>query len=48
MPSFFPNDQFATNNKSNNRSNNAVVKMKELFLNIEYKLSYKSLTKKAI
>lgn len=47
-PSFSPNSQFAINNESNNRSDNAVIIIEGLFLNIRYRLLYKRLTKKAV
>ena len=47
-PSPSPNDQFATDNESDNRGNNAVATIEELFLNIEHRSSYKRLTEKAV
>lgn len=47
-PNSLSNDQFNTNNKSNDRSNNAVITIKKRFLNIEHRLSYKRLTKKIV
>lgn len=48
MPSFSPNNQFATNDKSNDKGNNDVVIIKELFLNIRYRSSYEKLIEKAV
>lgn len=48
MPSFFPNNEFATNDKIENRDNNAITIIEELFLNIRYKLLYKTLTEKMV
>lgn len=38
MPSPSFNNQFATNNKSDDGDNNTIATIKELFLNIEHKL----------
>lgn len=48
MPSPSPNSLFATNNESNDRGNDTVAMIDELFLNIGHKLSYKKLTKKVV
>lgn len=40
LNSFFPNDQFAINIKSDNEGNNAVAIIERLFLNIRYRSSY--------
>lgn len=48
MPSFSPNNQYATNDKSNDKGNNDVVIIKELFLNIKYRSSYEKLIEKTI
>lgn len=48
MPSSSLDNQFSIDNKSNNRGNNAIAIIKELFLNIRHKLSYKRLTEKVI
>ena len=48
MPSPSLDDQFATNNKSNDGGNNAVATIEELFLNIKHRSSYEKLTKKAV
>ena len=47
-PSPFPNDEFAINNESDNRDNNAVAMMKGLFMNIGHRSSYKRFTNKAL
>lgn len=47
-PSPSPNDQFATDDESNNGGNNAVAMIEELFLNIGHRSSYERLTEKAI
>lgn len=43
-----PDDQFATDNKSDNGDNNAVATIEKLFLDIRYWSFYKSLTEKTI
>lgn len=48
LTSLSPSNQFTNNVKSNNKDNNAVTTIERLFLSIEYRLSYKRLTKKAI
>lgn len=48
MPSFYFNNWFATNNENNNKENNIVTIIKELFLNIMYRLLSKKLIKKYI
>lgn len=48
MLSFSPGNQFATNNKSDDKGNNAIATIKELFLNIRHRLSYEKLTEKAV
>ncbi len=48
LTSFSPSNQFTTNIKSNDKDNNAVVIIKRLFLNFEYRLSYKKSTEKVI
>ena len=47
-PSLSPDDQFTTDDKSDDGGNNAVAMIEKLFLNIGHRLSYKRLTENAI
>ncbi|MCJ1347429.1 hypothetical protein MMC31_005654, partial [Peltigera leucophlebia] len=47
-PSPSPDDQFATDDESDDRGNNAVATIEELFLNIGHRSSYERLTEKAV
>lgn len=47
-PSPSPDDQFATDDKSDDGGNNAVATIEELFLNIRHRSSYERLTEKAV
>lgn len=46
--SFFLNNQFTTNIKSDDKRNNAISIIKGLFLNLRYRSSYKKLIEKMI
>lgn len=48
LANFSPNNQFASNVKSDNKNNNIIITIEELFLNIGYKLTYEKLIKKTI
>lgn len=48
MPSLFLDNLFAINNKKNNRDNNTIPIIEELFLNMKHKLLYKRFIKKAV
>lgn len=48
LPNPPPNNQFVTNVKSDNKDNNIIAMIKELFLNIRHKLSYKRLIEKVV
>ena len=47
-PSLLPDDQFTNNNESDDRGNNVVTTIEELFLNIGHRSSYIRLTMKAV
>ena len=47
-PSPSPDDQFATDDESDDGGNNAVATIEELFLNIGHRSSYERLTEKAV
>lgn len=48
LPSPSPDDQFAIDVKSNNKSNDAVATIEGLFLNIGHRSSYERLTEKTV
>ncbi len=48
LASFSPNNQFATNVKSNNKDNNTIAIIERLFLNMGHRSSYKRLIEKVI